>query len=177
MSDLKYTLCCLTGFSYEKILSLIATAKPISRRGVSRSLKCRPIWLYQDDGLWAMLIQWMKIFIPDWEREFRKVTNELMELPDPAKIVEVAAKALNIAPDVLLYYAEHKEEIETFLETQRGMLGTIAEVKLWELVATGDAATIRWLLPRIKSSVFGEIANTNNDKPQAISIIEVSGPI
>ncbi len=54
--------------------------------------------------------------------------------------------------------------------------GTLAESKLWQLVMEGDAATIRWLLPRIKSDIFGDKLSgaTPGDGSRTIRIIEVS---
>jgi hypothetical protein len=157
----------------------MATAQPLSRRGVARLLKCRPEWLYEDNGHFATLLQWFKMYIPQWESEFRRVTKELVEMPDPAKILEVASKALNIDQDVLMYYAQHAEEIDIFLTTQRGLLARIAEIELWKHVQSGDAATIRWLLPRINPEVFGdqEKSMPSRSNQGSIKIIEVEGNI
>lgn len=136
---------------------------------------------YSDYGWWNCLLQWLQMFIPQWEDFFRETVKRLAnELTAPGvelnaeEILAVAAKALNIAPEVLIHFAQNREAIETFLEAQRRTLGTIAEAKLWELVMAGDAPTIRWLLPRIKTEQFGDKL-PNTDKTQdgrKITIIE-----
>ena len=174
--DSQYELCRLTGYSYNKLIKLIASQKSIQIRTAVKAIRCSNRAIYYDNGLWSMLVQWIALYVDQWEATFRKTMKDLVTLPDPAKILEVTAKALNINPDVLVYYSEHREELEAFLETQRGLLGMMAELELWKLVQAGDPATIRWLLPRIRNKEFGdkEPAPTKNE---TINIIEVEGHV
>ncbi len=157
----------------------MASSPKLNARYVPRYVLRIQKWdFYCDNGYWAMMLQWLKMFIPQWESRFKQVTKELVELPDPARLALIMGEALGIEPGVLLYYAENGEMIDAFLENNRAMLGRIAELKLWDLVNKGDAATIRWLLPRLKNKDFGDkLVEVPGDTPTSINIIEVTGNI
>lgn len=101
--------------------------------------------------------------------------KDLTTMPDPEAVLEAIATALNISPEVLTHFAEHQGEIKTFLETQRGTLGLLAETKLWQLVGEGDAATVRWALQRLRPDIYGDKltgGSTDEKTPRTIRIIE-----
>lgn len=180
--DQKYDLCRYTGLGYHDILNRIAIANGNVVRSV-QLLQIRYNAFYLDDGWWALIAGWMRMFIPQYEQGFYTVAKQLVTIPsstDQERILAVAAKALNVAPEVLQHFAEHREEIEQFLALQRATLGTIAESKLWELVLAGDPATIRWVLPKIKTDVFGEKVTDpaeGGKMSRNIKIIDVTGDI
>lgn len=176
-SDKQYRLCQLTQLSTPQILGIFADTSGDTLSSI-RELRIRKQNLYVDGGRWNMFRAWIKMYVPQWERAFMTVTDEARALiladPDQFKaMIASAAKALNISEDLLTHYAVHQKEIEAFLELQRHTLGTMAEAKLWELVASGDAATIRWVLPRIKSDIFGERPETPKESTRNIRIIEM----
>lgn len=72
-----------------------------------------------------------------------------LALPDETAIAENVAKILGIPTDFLAYFAENRTQIKVFLDNLRPDMGAMAELKLLEQIANGDAATIRWALPRL----------------------------
>lgn len=173
-TDQQYRLCRLTQLSTAQILGVFAEAHGDTRRSVV-ALRIRKQNLYTDNGIWNMYRGWVKFYVPQWEQAFMDtMKNALVANEDQFKsMMTAAAKALNISPELLTHYAVHQEEIELFLRLQRHTLGTMAEAKLWELVAAGDAATIRWVLPRIKAEIFGEQEAAKVDNTRSIRIIDV----
>lgn len=174
-SDKRYKLCRLTGRPYVEVIGLIAEAGGNVKR-CCQVLRIKRQNFYCDDHHWARLAGWIRLYIPQWESTFRTMTEKLSESLIPSeqqRILDVAAKALNISPELLTHYALHREDIELFLAAQRHTLGTLAEAKLWELVAAGDAATIRWLLPRIKTDIFGDKQPEAPNAGRTIRIIDV----
>jgi hypothetical protein len=188
--DRTWYLCRRTGRSYG---DLVATAASVSgdRRSFLRAIGYSPTanggWCLWDDGWWPVLCAWLKMYVPQFEEGVRSYVSDenqnklaVMDPDAQARVLEAASKALNIAPEVLTHFVAHREEIELFLEAARSTLGTLAESKLWELVMSGDAATIRWLLPRIKGDVFGDrlpggiVQTGGEDKaPRTIRIIDI----
>lgn len=171
--DQKWWLCLRTGRSYQDLLSLAALVggdvtsfeNTLGFQNLRRGNK------YTDYNWWLVLLSWLRLFIPQWENKLRTTVETIIPTINEQQVLEVAAKALNIAPEVLSHLVQHQEEIETFLSSMRSSLGTLAEAKLWELVAQGDAATIRWLLPRLKSDLYGDKLLTENT-PRHITIVE-----
>lgn len=167
LEDKNFWLCNRTGYSYRELWDIACTAYRWDR--FMLALGYEPLsnksrfWKW-DGGIWAkIVVPWCRVFVPQWERAFREyVADEtqnklaIMEPEAQQKVLTAAAKALNIDESVLTHFVSHREEIELFLEAARSTLGTLAESKLWELVMQGDAATIRWLLPRIKTDIFGD---------------------
>lgn len=180
--DRKWYVCRRTGRSYADLIVIAAESegdlgKFCSAIGYKRLYRHNK---YDDYGWWQTICAWMKQYIPQWEAYFRKTVKKLAEMPQSAldlpeqqQILEVVANALGMAPDALLNFAANQDTIETFMKANRAMLGNMAEAKLWSLVAQGDAATIRWLLPRIKQDAFGDkLANVPGDSPREIRIVE-----
>lgn len=180
-SDKQWQLCRSTGYSYIELLGYAAQARGRYRlffKSIGRTMhSVNADGTVADGNWWSIICAWLRLYVPQWEREFKQVTNKLATYPEleQQRILEVAAKALNIDEAVLVHFATHQQEIETFLEGMRSTLGTLAEAKLWELVMQGDPATIRWLLPRVKSDVFGDkLKDVQSDEVRTIRIIEVS---
>jgi hypothetical protein len=186
--DRTWRLCRRTGRSYADLLSVAAQVggdrlRFLEEVGYSPK-RSNGNWYRWDGGHWAMILAWMRNFVPQWEAGVRHYVSEdtqnrmaLMDAEGQDRVLQAAAKALNIAPEVLTHFVEHRHEIELFLEAARATLGTLAESKLWELVMSGDAATIRWLLPRIKSDVFGDRLEGGagaDRSPRTIRIIDVT---
>lgn len=166
--DRKWELCVIADRPYRDIWRALAsypTFTPWSVIGVTKRN-----FNTADDGYWKMVHAWVKAFVPKWEDRFRKLVDEL---ENKTVDVGVASLALNVSPELLNYFVNHKEQIETFLEAQRPMLGLIAESKLWELVLQGDPATVRWFLERVRSDVYGkaEKIGAKTDEVQTIEIV------
>ena len=97
------------------------------------------------------------------------------DLVNPQEIVDKAATALNLAPELLTFYHENAAQLETFLEAHRRTLGVMAEMELWKLVAAGDPATIRFVLSKLKKDVFGDLRVPDEKEtkgPRTITIID-----
>lgn len=176
--DSSWSLCRRTGRSYADLVALAADVGG-SWQEFQRQLGYSPLTQsnlrYHDNGHWITLLAWFRMYIPQWEERFRVTTKDIINVPDPAAILAAASEALNMAPEVLAHFANHNDELEIFFETQRRTLGNLAEAKLWQLVAEGDAATIRWLLPRIKTKEYGDqkaAGDTGDRTPREIRIIE-----
>lgn len=172
--DQQWELCRSTGYTYIELLGLLAQdfgyIDTFSRNlGFAKFLTNKAH--KKERQHWTMIAAWMKMYIPQWESTFVDTVNNLITLPSESAILEASAKALNIAPEVLQHFIDHKEEIALFLEAQRSTLGVLAESQLWKLVAEGDAATVRWALARIKPVEYGD-AKTAEKTPQTIKIIE-----
>lgn len=166
--DEKWELCRLANRTYRGIWRALAsnpTQNPWYVLGVTRRT-----FRTADDGHWRMFHSWIKVFVPKWEQQFRTTMDELEE---GTADVNVASKALNVAPELLSYFVQHRAEIEDFLEAQRPMLGAIAETKLWELIMQGDPATVRWFLERTKSSIYGrpDKSAVPDTEPETVEII------
>lgn len=187
LSDRDWYLCRRTGLSYIDLLGIAAEcgghiptfAARLGYANINRKNR------YGDNGWWTTICLWMQMFIPQWEARFRKAMSDLAnkdsamitaQLPSEAEIIAAAAKALNISEDLLVHYAQNMQSIEIFLQTQRRMLGVMAESQLWSLIAQGDAPTIRWALPRLNPEVWGDkVADVPGDKVRTIKIIETEG--
>lgn len=180
-SDLDWVLCRRTGRSYWELRQLAAKSTGnikafLASLGYSTGTASHLARL--DNGWWMTLNQWMRIYIPQWEEGFKRaVSTDLTTLPDPDAALAAMAKALNVDESILRHFSDNKENIEAFLEAQRSTLGTLAELKLWELLMQGDAATVRWALPRLKTAQFGDQAAAGikaGDKGiQVIKVIDV----
>lgn len=177
-ADSVWSLCRVTGRSYGDLLAVAADVNG-DWREFQRQLGYSPLTQsnlrYHDNGHWITMLAWLRMYIPQWEARFRVSIRDIINVPDPKAILEAASVALNMAPEVLAHFAAHNEELEIFFETQRRTLGNMAEAKLWQLVAEGDAPTIRWLLPRIKTDVYGDAkaaAPADDKGPRTIRIIE-----
>lgn len=180
--DSKWYLCRRTGRSYQDLMAIVGECsgdytqfcRAIGYKNLRRKNK------YDDHGWWSTILAWTKQFIPQWEQFFRETVKRLSDtppqqlaLPEQQEILETVAGALGLSPDMLLHFASNIDTIETFLAGNRRMLGVMAETKLWALVAQGDAATIRWLLPRINTEAYGDkLAQVPGDKPREIKIVE-----
>lgn len=176
-SDTAWSLCRVTGRGYSDLMALAADVHGDWRafqRQLGYSDLTQSNLRYHDNGHWITMLAWLRMYIPQWEERFRVATKDLINVPDPQAILAAASEALNMAPEVLAHFAAHNDELEIFFETQRRTLGNLAEAKLWQLVAEGDAPTIRWLLPRIKTDIYGDakVAEPTDKGPRTIRIIE-----
>ncbi len=180
--DRKWHLCRRTGRSYADLVAVAASVSGDREKFEAEigynNLRRRNH--YGDYGWWVTICAWMRLYIPEWESKFKLATKKIAEMAllpnaDTSKILDVAAKALNIEPEILQHYSEHLDEIELFLTTQRRMLGVLAEGKLWEGIAAGDLPTVRWLLPRIKPGAYGGVypGTSPADGDKKITIIDV----
>lgn len=124
-----------------------------------------------DDGYWKTVHLWVSKFVPSWEEQFRTIVEQLE--PEDNEGIEAGSKAINVAPELLSYFVEHKAEIENFLEAQRPMLGLVAESKLWELILQGDATTVRWFLERVRSDIYGKTIKESEGRQENIGTIEI----
>ena len=84
-----------------------------------------------------------------------------LTIPDPTDITENVAKILGIPTDFLEYFAANKTHIKDFLNDLRGDMGAMAELKLLQLIASGDAATIRWALPRLMPKQYNLVSQSS----------------
>lgn len=176
-SDRNWSLCRRTGRSYSDLVAVAADVCGDWRRfqiELGYSPLTQSNLRYHDNGHWITILAWLRMYIPQWEARFRVAIKDIINVPNPEAILAAASEALNMAPEVLAHFANHNEELEIFFETQRRTLGNMAEAKLWQLVAEGDAATIRWLLPRIKTDVYGDnkVNKEVDNGPRTIKIIE-----
>lgn len=177
-NDAQYHLCRHTGLSYREILSKMAEVSG-GRDRCYKALNVGSRDFYSDDGWFAMLAQWIKMYVPQWEARFRKAMSDIEDSKDLVatdEIVARAATALNLPVELFHFYADNAAELETFLEAHRRTLGVMAEMELWKLVGAGDAATIRWVLGKVKKDVFGDLRTPDEDKgnkgPRTITIID-----
>lgn len=160
VEDQSIELCQWTQLSRAAVVASIAECSGKIRK-IKNLLHINHSFFGQaDGGYWNLLAAWMRMYIPQWEQAFRYVTQELENTQlvpelDPQRILTAAAQAMGIDEAVLLHYAQNRQDIEAFLELQRASLGTMAEVKLWQLIQAGDPATIRWTLTRLKPEIYG----------------------
>lgn len=179
--DESFKLCKMTGRGYHDIVFLMGQCRG-NQRDITVALGYRRSNYYRllsnDGGWWLTLARWISQYIEQWERTFMTATNDKgLALPDQNAALNNIAKALGLDAEVLAHYITHGNEIDAFLETQRGLLARIAELKLWELVSAGDPATIRWVLPRVKPETFGDRSpapgDDNGQTPLNVRIIDV----
>lgn len=167
--DRQWELCVLANKTYRDLWRELAsnpTEKPWIVLGITKRN-----YRTTDDGYWRMVHAWIAAFVPRWEQQFRTIMEGLE--PEDNNGIEAASGALNVAPELLTYFVNHKAEIEQFLEAQRPMLGLIAESKLWELIMQGDAATVRWFLERVRSDVYGKSTKETVQPAEALQTIEI----
>lgn len=180
--DAKWYLCRRTGRSYADLMAIVGESRgnytqfcqAIGYKNLRRQNK------HDDFGWWSTILLWTKMYVAQWEPFLRETVKRLAEtdpkdlmLPEQQQILETVAGAMGLAPEMLLHFAQNLDTLESFMVSNRRMLGVLAENRLWGLVAQGDAATIRWLLPRINADAFGDkLANVAGDKPREIKIIE-----
>jgi hypothetical protein len=178
--DSRWYVCRRTGRGYQDLLAIMGECsgdltqfcEAIGYRNLRRVNK------YDDFGWWQTIAAWIRLWQPQWEKFLKDTVTRLVStdltLPDQQDILETVANALGLAPETLLNLAQNLDTMEAFMASNRRMLGVLAEQRLWTLVAQGDAATIRWLLPRINTDAFGDkLTQVPGDKVKEIKIIEV----
>lgn len=119
-----------------------------------------------DEAYWALLCAWMRMYLPAFEKALKRMS----ELPSTELVHEQMANALGIDTNFLQYYLANKPSIKTFVNDIRDELGTMAELKLFTLIAQGDPATIRWALPRLNPKVYNLNAKNKDDDDEVMEI-------
>lgn len=170
-SDKKYYLCRYTGLSYISILRIFGECSGNVTCIVKR-LRIRFNAFYCDDGYWKTLAEWIRYFVPEWQREFQRTMNELVS-GNQQELIAPAARALGIPEEALQYIAANQSKIQEFLDGNRSLLGTLAEARLWQLVSEGDAPTVRWLLSRLKPEIYSDKIAKEGSVPDTIQTIEI----
>lgn len=184
--DTEYELCRRTNLTKADITHIMAeyAHEGLYVRAITYAMHIHYDWIYKlDNGYWAFLAQWIKEYVRQWDKRFYELMSQLegrtdeelaLDLADQESILRAGAKALGIDQALLTHIIQNQGEIEQFLAMQRSSLGTLAELKLWELVASGDAATIRWVLKHVKRDLFGDkIPLPADPKEPETTIIEI----
>lgn len=173
-SDLHaFSLCRVTGRSSENLKALAAQVgghwgqfrEALGLRADTRHLHGHP----SDQDYWRLLCAWLRIYIPQFEQKVYKMAEELA-LPDASAVTEQMATALGIDTNFLQYYLSHKTSIRDFVVDIRSELGTMAELKLFTLIAQGDPATVRWALPRLNPQIYN-LNHKKDDDEDDINVI------
>lgn len=184
LSDSSFFVCRRTGLTHEELWNIAGQCRNheefMINIGYSPTAN-RTRYFKWDNGYWARIVlPWCKEYVKQWFAGVRKFLGEenktqlaLLAPEERAKVVAVAAKALNIETELLLHFLANQENLEIFLEAARPTLGTRAEMALWELIMKGDPATVRWALPRLKPELFGDASSEAPVKPSQIRIIDV----
>lgn len=170
-----YDLCRLTSRSHSNLLSVAGLCKGnielfYTSLGYSKTTR---LTRNNDTRYWYMMLSWISIYIPLFEAELIKMVNEynLAELPDPNQIAKQLAEVLGLPMDFLNHFAENKMQIRDFLEAIRSDMGAMAEIKLLQLIAAGDAATIRWALPRLMPEKYNLNSGGKGPLPDTVEVI------
>lgn len=179
-NDLDFELCRKTGFSVTEIVHIISVNEGNRNKVIEAlgySSKNRNKFNKFDNGYWRLLCGWIRNYFIDFDRVIKKICfmdNEIVG-PDLDKVADI----LGITSDTLAMFIENKETIDAFLVQQRSLLGTIAELQLWKLVNAGDPATVRWVLSKIKTDIFGKSdisdAKDTSSRIQTIKVIDIDG--
>lgn len=167
-------LAVYTGRTFPDLLRLTITARGSQRR--FKELLGSSAYRSLDNGYWLAALEWSAAFYDQYRYILRKYTLTIANMPelDKEKLIAVVSKALGIDAGKLLYYVEHREDIEQFLANNMQMLGTMAQMKLWDLIVNKeDAPTIRWYLSKT-NDLFKSDGSKNLDFPRSIKIIDVT---
>ena len=172
--DLKLSFCRTTNRSSENLRSLAASVGgnfTAFRLAIGQQPYGWTDARYMTDyGYWLLMCQWLQLYIPAFEKKVMQMADELA-LPDASAITEQIAIALGIPVMFLETFANNKTEIRKFLDNLRPDMGTMAELKLLEQIANGDAATIRWALPRLMPGQYHLNKSAEKEIPEDIHVI------
>ncbi len=171
-----YELCRRTLRSHDNLIAELAQANgnfPNFLVAIGYS-KFGKSWLYDiDNRYWYVNCLFIHYFQKTAIRTITTMANDL-ELPDKQQVMENVAKALGFPVDFLSLFMENRDHIKEYLDAIRTDMGLMAEIKLAQLIAAGDPATIRWVLPRLMPGEYGTRRIDESSDITEIEIIESS---
>lgn len=169
----RFSYCRLTNRSSENLRSLAGLLEgrfELFREAIGINSRSSNVAVHPDEIQWRILCAWLKLYIPQFEKKVFKMAEELA-IPDASEITEQFASALGIDTNFLQYYVANKTSIREFVEDIRGELGTMAELKLFTLIAQGDPATIRWYLPRANRELYHLTNSKRDEEDREVNVI------